>query len=307
MRKNIILVPTVIIMILAFFPWQSAVFAEPAPNAKKPGVHQLYNPMRLALTPEGNLLVSDYHLGMIVTINSKDLKATRWFPVEGKPLGVAYAKGHIYVGNASKKCVEVYARGGKKLFRLDGVVKHPTDIAVDEKDNYVFVVDGAGKSVKVFHSIKGTFIRAIPSSPDNNILAGPTGIAVDPVNKEVFVSDYGDDSLNIKPRIQVFDYNGNVLDTISGKKGMFGMRFSRPQGLAVDGAGHVFMVDCYSGEIMAFDRYNGSLLKTLGGFGTGPGQLQLPLDIVINPNSNDIFVTNNRAATIEIFPKGGQL
>jgi len=311
MRKSVLLVPTVIILIITVFSCQSAVFAGSGAKGKKPGIHQLYNPIRLALTPEGNLLVSDYQLGMIVTVNSKDLKTTRWFPVEGKPLGVAYAKGHIFVGNTSKKCVEVYSRGGKKLFNLGSpteVIEHPTDIAVDERENYVFVVDGVGKSVKMFHLLKGDFIRTIPASnPNNSNLSNPTGIAVDPDGNEVYVSDYGDPKYYVKPRIQIFDYNGNLLDTIKGKKGMFGTRFSTPQGLAVDESGHVFMVDCYSGEIMAFDRYSGTLLKTLGGYGTDPGKLRLPLDIVINPKSQDIYVTNNRAATIEIFPKGGQL
>ena len=307
MKKSVFLVPTVIILILTFFSWQPAVFAGSGAKGKKTGVQQLNNPIRLALTTGGNLLVSDYKLGMIMTVDGKSLKTTRGFPVEGRPLGIAYARGHIYVGNASKECVEVYARGGKKLHQLDGVIKHPTDIAVDEKQGYVFVVDGREKRVKVFN-LKGEFIRLIPgSNPGNAVLSNPTGIAVDPVNKEVVVSDYGDMKTYIYPRIQIFDYDGNLLDTIPGKKGMFGTRFSRPQGLAVDGSGHVFMVDCYSGEIMVFDRYNGSLLKTLGEFGAGPGQLQLPLDIVIHPESKDIYVTNNRAAAIEIFPKGGQL
>jgi DNA-binding beta-propeller fold protein YncE len=88
---------------------------------------------------------------------------------------------------------------------------------------------------------------------------------------------------------------------------MFGTRFSRPQGLAVDDSGHVFMVDCYSGEIMVFDRYTGQTLKTMAGYGTDPGQLRLPLDMVMNPSTKDIYVTNNRSATIEIFEKGGVL
>jgi DNA-binding beta-propeller fold protein YncE len=88
---------------------------------------------------------------------------------------------------------------------------------------------------------------------------------------------------------------------------MFGTRFSRPQGLAVDESGHVFMVDCYSGEIMVFDRYNGNTLKTMAGYGTDPGQLRLPLDIVIDPGTNDIYVTHNRAARIELFKNGGAL
>jgi DNA-binding beta-propeller fold protein YncE len=88
---------------------------------------------------------------------------------------------------------------------------------------------------------------------------------------------------------------------------MFGTRFSRPQGLAVDDSGHVFMVDCYSGEIMVFDRYTGKTLKTMAGYGTDPGQLRLPLDMVMNPSTKDIYVTNNRSATIEKFEKGGVL
>ena len=305
MRKNAVSVTIFIIFITIIFCCPSTVLAGNVPNKKKPGVHQLHSPIRLTMTPEGNLLVSDYQLGMITTVDRKTLKATRWFPVEGKPLGVAYAKGHIYVGNASKKCVEVYARGGKKLYQLNGVIKQPTDIAIDEKQGLVFVVDGTQKKVKVFN-LKGKFIRSFPGlDPDN--LVNPTGIAVDPANKEVFVSDYGDTTKYIYPRIQIFDYDGNLLDTIPGKKGMFGMRFSRPQGLAVDEAGHVFMVDCYSGEIMVFDRYNGSTLKTMAGYGTDPGQLRLPLDIVINPSSKDIYVTNNRSATIEIFENGGVL
>jgi hypothetical protein len=112
MRINAACVTTFIIFITIIFCCPSAVLAENTLNKKKPGVQQLHSPIRLTMTPEGNLLVSDYQLGMIVTVDHKSLKTTGWFPVEGHPLGVAYARGHIYVGNASKKCVEVYARGG---------------------------------------------------------------------------------------------------------------------------------------------------------------------------------------------------
>jgi DNA-binding beta-propeller fold protein YncE len=256
------------------------------------------------MTPEGNLLVSDYQAGMIVTVNHKSLQTTTAFRVKGNPLGVAYARGHIYVGNASEECVEVYARGGRKLYSFNGVIKQPTDIAVDEKQGLVFVVDADQKNVKVFN-LKGKFIRSFPGAANN--LVNPTGITLDPVNKEVFVSDYGDRTIYVYPRIQIFDYQGNLQDTIKGKKGMFGVRFSRPQGLAVDDSGHVFMVDCYSGEIMVFDRYTGQTLKTMAGYGTDPGQLRLPLDLVMNPSTKDIYVTNNRAAAIEKFENGGVL
>lgn len=305
MRINAAYVTIIIFFITIFFCCPSTVLAGNTSNKKKPGVHQLHSPIRLTMTPDGSLLVSDYQLGMIVIVDSKTLKASRWFPVQGRPLGVAYARGLIYVGNTWKKCVEVYARGGEKLYQFNGMIKQPTDIAIDEKQALVFVVDGNQKKVKVFN-LKGKFIRSFPGSNPNN-LVNPTGITLDPDAKEVFVSDYGDITKYIYPRIQIFDYEGNFVYTIPGKKGMFGVRFSRPQGLVVDEAGHVFMVDCYSGEIMVFDRYNGQTLKTMAGYGTGPGKLRLPLDIVMNPSSKDIYVTNNRTATIEIFEKGGVL
>lgn len=305
MRINAAYVTIFTIFITISFCCPSTVLAGKGPEKGKLEFHQFHSPIRLTMTPEGNLLVSDYQLGMIVTVNHSTLKATSWFPVQGKPLGVAYASGHIYVGNTSKGCVEVYTLGGTNLYQLNGVIKKPTDIAIDETQKLVFVVDGTGKKVNVFN-LEGEFIRSFPGlDPDN--LVNPIGITVDPAAKEVFVSDYGDTTKYIYPRIQIFDYNGNLLDTIPGKQGMLGMRFSRPQGLAVDESGHVFMVDCYSGEIMVFDRYNGNTLKVIAGYGTEPGQLRLPLDIVIDIGTKDIYVTHNRAARVELFKNGGEL
>ena len=93
--------------------------------------------------------------------------------------------------------------------------------------------------------------------------------------------------------------------TISGKAGMMGNRFSKPQGLAVDDAGHIFLVDCWLGYVLVIDRASGGTLKTLGAYGTDPGQLALPLDVVVDLRSKDVAVTNNRPRRIEVFPKGG--
>ncbi len=293
-------------LIIPVFLFQSVLMAGKN-NSKKPGVHQFHSPMRLAFSPEGNLFVSDYQLGMILTVNSKTLEPRQWFQVQGRPLGVAYYKGMIYVGNVSRKRVEVYSRGGKLQKTLDsaaGELTQPTDIAVDETTGDIFVVDGGSKSVKRFNA-KGKFVCSIPGA-DPEALINPTGIALDTQTKEVIVSDFGDGGY-VYPRLQVFDYQGNVLYTVSGKQGMFGLRFSRPQGLAVDENGHIFMVESYSGEIMVFDRYTGELLKTMAGYGTEPGQLRLPLDIVLDPESKDLYVTNSRCLRIEYFEKGGIL
>jgi DNA-binding beta-propeller fold protein YncE len=281
----------------------------------------MYSPIRLDVGADGSLLVSDYGQGLILTVDRKNYEVIRGFAVEGKPLGIAYLKGHIYVGNASEGRIDVYNAAGKQTRKNSSFktpVENPTDIAVDPESNRIFAVDGAGKNVKIFDT-KGNLTGQIPlSDPDHVLLAAPTGIAVDPVRQEVLVSDYGDSGKGISPRIQIFDYKGDYVDTITGdgtSTGGMGMgfpipstpRFSRPQGLAVDEAGHVFLVDCYASEILVFDRLSGVLLKTLGGFGTDPGLLQLPLDIVFLKKTKDLVVINNRAARVDLFERGGEL
>ena len=171
----------------------------------------------------------------------------------------------------------------------------------------MFVVDGRKKVVRVF-STDGAALYDIPSSyPDPQLLANPTGIALDKERGEILVSDYGDSLAGIPARIQIFTASGSHLDTISGRAGMLGARFSRPQGLAVTREGQVLVADSLSSELLAFDRETGTHLKTLGSFGAAPGQLQLPLDLVIHRKSRDVFVINNRAGRIEVFRAGGAI
>ena len=268
--------------------------------------HQIHAPVRLAMLPDGDLIVSDSRLEMILIVDYKSLKVKRWFGVGGKPLGVGYGRGMIYVGNETKKCIEVYNRSGKMMRKFGEQLARPSDLAIDAEADRLFAVDTLGKVVKVFR-LDGTHVSNVPNIyPDTGILVNPTGVTVDPVNQKLYVSDYGEERLGIKARIQIFSYFGDNIGTISGKQGWFSARFSRPQGLYVS-SGYLFMVDCFSAEIMVFDPSTGQILKVLGGYGTEPGKMRLPLDLVINSQTKDIFVTNNRLARIEVFAGGGQL
>jgi DNA-binding beta-propeller fold protein YncE len=256
---------------------------------------------------------------MIAIIDPDSNQTIRFFKVEGRPMGVAYAKGHIYVGNVTKKRIDVFNLAGKQFKKLtfNTVVKNPTDIAIDPKTDKIFVVDGTENIVLVFNA-RGKLTGKIPASgPDPQLLTAPTAIAVDKDRKEVLVSDYGNPQENIDAAIKVFSYNGqyqgkitNEADLSTAKMGMGGWgfkkpRFSRPQGLAITEAGYIFLLDCFAGEVIVLNREDGSYVKTIGTYGTDPGEMRLPLDLVIDEKSGDIFVTNNRLARIEIFRKGG--
>lgn len=268
----------------------------------------LLSPVRIAVGPDGQFLVSDHKARKIWILHRESLAVVRSIDVDGKPLGVAFAEGRIYVGNETLGAVEVYTPSGKRKAVMglgEERAGKPTDIAVDSEGRRLYVVDSRAKCVKVCH-LDGEFLFTIPAVyPNASVLADPTGIAVDAARGELLVSDFGDGSYSARPRIQIFKLDGTHAGQISGKSGMLGARFSRPQGLAVDPLGRVVMTDSLSCEVFILDRATGQTLDTLGGFGLDPGQLRLPLDLVVDPDDGRILVTNNRSARIEVFPQGG--
>jgi hypothetical protein len=120
--------------------------------------------------------------------------------------------------------------------------------------------------------------------------------------KQLLVSDFGDQSDSDNPipaAVHVYDLTGRRLNSFTGD-------FSRPQGLAVDAAGRIVVVDSLRCELLILNAATGEVEGLLGGFGSEPGQLKLPLDIVIDPGTNDFFVTNNRLDRLEVY-RGGRL
>ena len=271
----------------------------------------MQSPARIALGPRGKMYVSDFGAQVIweLEADASGVRITGSIPVDGYPVGVAWANKLLFVGNASTGSVDVYrAKSGKWLHDLggQGAIADPTDIAVDPHGRRVFVLDGQAGSVRVFDLKKGAPLYTIsgPGTAEFD-LTHPTGIAFDPVRGEVLVSDYGDPTTSGVPaRIKIFTADGSPVVSFSGKQGMLGSRFSFPQGLAVDGAGRILFADALAGEIHVLDRDTGATLEKLGTFGSGPGELWLPLDLVVDENDS-AFVTNNRPRRVEVFGLGG--
>ncbi len=323
MNKKCILLVLGLLLIpgVASVVWRmEALAAKPQakPQAKSGGPKrapkvELISPIRLAIARNGLLLVSDSRTRRIVKLNRGNLGVIGSFEVKGKPIAVA-ADGHkIYVGNTKTHRVEVYGKRGQLLYTLGGEgyeFQRPIDIAIDRARGHVFVVDGGAKLIEVFDVSTdpvGTLLRTIPAGgADPDVLTNPTAIAVDTTRQEVIVSDYGQLGVG-SARVQIFDYAGNHLKSISGKAGMMGKRFSRPQGLAVDCQGHIFLVDCFIGRVLVLNRNTGRTVKSLGTYGRSGalGEMALPLDVVVDPRTKDVFVTNNRLGRIEVFVKGG--
>lgn len=267
------------------------------------------SPARIAFNGNGDLLVTDYTFGQVLTVAPDTLDIISEININGRPLGVAWTNDLVYVGNSTTGQVEVFNTAGQELFVLghgNYPIETPQDIAIGN-DN-VYVVDGSENVVKIFNQ-DGTYISSIPANGyDENILANPTAITVDNSNQQVFVSDFGDlgRTKAIAPRIQVFDFEGTLLYTInSGDTNKY--RFTMPQGLTVNGNNELYVIDSLSGEIHIFDTLNGTLLSKVKGSGIAAGafMMQMPLDLVIDDTTKDVFVTNNLMASIKVFEGAG--
>lgn len=292
----------------------------------------LHSPARLTLSEEGRVAVTDTPRGRVVVLDAVSLEQVDVLLIEGKPLGIAHATRRLYVGNETTGSVEIWTlqnvgqrsrRGTRRVARMGrrrgsvawrhsgwlgnapGVVPGPTDIAVDENSGIVLVVSSRNRSVLAFTLDGAPLGTLVGPGPEPNGLVQPTAITLDTTAREILVSDFGDVAVGGPASVRIYDYDGNLLAQISGNSGQEGFEFSRPQGLAVNGAGQIFLVDSLLGQVLVFDRQTLEGTGTLGSYGTGVGQLLLPQDIVIHPTSMTVLVTNNRMGRVEVFEQGG--
>ena len=271
-------------------------------------------PVRLDMSPEGNLVISDHSTGGVYVLKGTSAKGAFGFLAgNGSPLAVATDAEGIYVGSRNAGNIDLWSYSGQFRFRLvkPGVIGKPSDMAIDGNTGTLFVVDTKGKDIKVFN-LSGTFIDSFPPSdaPAAQALVFPTAIALDTVAQRVYVSDY----LTIDPtglfkgkvnaRVQIYDYSGAYIASITSTN-LSAYGFSRPQGLAVTPGGYLLMTDSILGSVLIFNTTTLAGVKKLGSHGTGIDQLTLPLDVYVDPGTLDVHVTDNMNGRITTFEGGG--
>jgi len=269
------------------------------------------SPTRIAHGPSGELLVSDSKLQSIVSWRPGGKKKPKTIPVPGRPVSVAFGWNKYFVGNESTQTVDVINKKGRLLYTLGDnfLIQRPSDIALDIDQQLVFVSDPINGRVLVFHR-DGALLNTLPAAGQPPLYM-PTGIAVDPVRGELLVSDFGSSG---RATINIYDYSGALLAFIDGNAGCGWFscttgpgNFSRPQGLTVNEQGLIYVVDSFRGQVLVFDRDTLQGLEVIGVQGTRAGELLLPLDILIEPKSKDLYVTSNRTKRVEVFSGKGLL
>lgn len=177
------------------------------------------------------------------------------------------------------------------------------------RENSILVADSELKRV-VRLSADGKTLGSFGAE----VLARPTGLVRDAVNKHIYVVDtiehniklFDDDgrlidiigqrgngpgefnapthiALNnnrlyvtdtLNARIQVLDLNGEPISTV-GKRGLYLGNLTRPKGVTVDADDNIYVVESYYDHLLVFDP-NGEFLLPIGGTGNGVGQFFLP-------------------------------
>jgi DNA-binding beta-propeller fold protein YncE len=262
---------------------------------------RIAQPMGLAVSDDGQrVYVSDPMQQKVFTFDH----GTRELRQNGQvqyPGGLALdAQENLYVVDTVSKLVTVFDRQGTKLRDInDGTLVRPNGIAVDRKNNRVYVVDTGNseskeQNVKIYDTT-GRRIGAIGGAPGGGFseFKLPTMIAVDGAGK-VYVTD------TLNARVQIFDADGKFVFTF-GQTGSNWGEFDKPKGIALDTFGNIYVVDTGWSNVQIFNQ-KGQVLLFFGGRGPVPGMMKNPISMAID-RQNRIYVgdyLNHRVNVYEL-------
>ena len=204
-----------------------------------------------------------------------------------RPWGVAISSsGNIIVAECGTNCISIFnpwpSKNGKKIKSFGsygsspGQFSDPQGVAVDNEDN-ILVVDRWNKRIQKFTS-DGNFIMAA----DNLGLKCPTGIAIDPRTKRLYVADTDNH------RLMILNPDLTLFDTF-GSEGSGNGQFKDPCDVAFDSTGKAYVADRYNHCIQVFTA-EGRYLRKFGREGSGDGELSNPIGISTD-NEDVVYVT----------------
>lgn len=159
-------------------------------------------------------------------------------------------------------------------------------------DGTVYVADSLRKSVLVF-SAAGEYLRRI-GDPTN--LTNPSFLAYDDRLQRLYVAD------GPSHRVVVFARSGEHLFDIGGPGAAPG-RFAVPQGMAIDGRGHLFVADMLHARIQVFDA-EGQFLSAFGVQGLEPWQFENPRDLALAADGTLYILDYRKALLLAYRPNG---
>ena len=178
--------------------------------------------------------------------------------------------------------------GGNKCGRLTNVTVTPND--------EVIIVDWGNKCVVVLDN-KLNLLKVIGPGSGNSRLVDPDGVAV--TDNIIAVSDCGSSH-----QVKKYSLQGELLSVI-GCHGNKNGQFNHPMGLAFNNNKLLYVIDVDNYRVQVFQQ-DDTFAFSFGNKGRNPGEFQYPARIAIDPNNNNVLVTDIDANCIHVFTDRGQ-
>ncbi len=258
-----------------------------------------------------------------------------------RPYGVTQdSVGRLIVADPGQQVVHIFDFEERKYDSIRGAKREefrsPIGVATDADDN-IYVSDSARARIYVYNK-KGKFLRALGDPKQGVQLIRPTGLAIDPARRLIYLTDTS------RHEVLVLTLDGKLVKTIGqrgtgpvefnfptaltlakgelyvvdamnfriqvltpegcfvrsfGRLGDSSGTFNRPKGIAVDSDGNVYVVDALF-EIVQIFSPEGRLLHLFGTTGRGHGQFVLPAGIYIDPR-NIVYVADSYNRRVQVF------
>jgi DNA-binding beta-propeller fold protein YncE len=214
------------------------------------------------------------------------------------PVAVAITwDGEIAVSDSRLGAVVRLDDRGRPLGRIgEGVLQRPTGLAFDRAANLLYIADTVANEIKVFDR-QGRLVRRFgEAGAGAEQLNAPTHLAFR--DGRLYVSD------TLNARVQVYDPSGRRVGTV-GERGLYVGNFTRPKGVAVSRAGHVYVVESYYGHLLAFDAQS-RLLLGMAGSGRRSDTFRLPAGVWTDEHDR-VFVAdllNGRVVVLQFLGGG---
>jgi sugar lactone lactonase YvrE len=205
------------------------------------------------------------------------------------PNGVAIeqASGDVYVVDTGNNRVEKFEASGVYLSQFNGATtpagsfSSPTAVAVDQTTGDVYVVDSGNNVVDKFtpsgeylceQSGKERGCQATPIGPST--FSTPIGVAVDPTNEDVYVSD------KENKIVDVFTAGGS--DAAQFEPGY------RPWSLAVDANHNVYVAGAGAEQVTEYTTLGGESIRSYTANNVANGVIVRTVGV--DPSADDVFI-----------------
>jgi len=213
-------------------------------------------------------------------------------------------------------------------------MQRPTGVAVSPSGDRIYVTQTEGDRTGIVFDAGGNTIGTMVPPASTGTEHVPVYLAVDPLTSEVYVSDrmagtvyiydrdgayqreltlavprpgwqplglafdkagilYVTDLSGPYQKVLVIDRTANVIRTLGERE-----KLNFPNGIAVDGAGNVFVADSSNGRLLMFDA-QGTVRGQIGR-GAGQGNLGLPRGLAVD-ESGRVFVADASGQGVFIF------